>query len=457
MFQVFHKMMNIRRRTLIRFISYASSIFIFLGIATYVGYNRAIRFRTELEYTYQAAISQLGEDINNIDIALEKGIYAGTNAQLMSLSSKIFKDASNAKISLSHLPVSDLRLEKTYHFLSQVGDFTISVSRRLSEDEKVTEEERDSIAELSTFAKSLSGQIAEIQSRISSGSLKISEVKKSIGEQNGIGVPSDTSISDGFKGLEEGFTDFPTLIYDGPFSDHISQMTPRLTEGKSDISQSRAKSIATEFLGVKDTFLGDGGETEGRMPTFNFQAIDVNISVTKKGGFVSYFVDSRQVPESKISHDEALEAAKKFLSEKGYSDFENNYFQISNNICIINFNLKQNGFAVYTDIIKIGVAMDNGQILSFDAQGYIMNHKERNIPAPKITKEEAADIVSSRLKIDDVSMAVIPSMGLNEIPCYEFLCTGEHDEKILVYVNIHTKKEEQLLVLLESEEGTLTI
>ena len=52
---------------------------------------------------------------------------------------------------------------------------------------------------------------------------------------------------------------------------------------------------------------------------------------------------------------------------------------------------------------------------------------------------------------------MIPTTGLNEVETYEFLCTGDNDEQVLVYVNTQNAQEEQILILIESENGTLTI
>ena len=39
--------------------------------------------------------------------------------------------------------------------------------------------------------------------------------------------------------------------------------------------------------------------------------------------------------------------------------------------------------------------------------------------------------------------------------CYEFACTGKKEETVLVYVNVEIGLEEQILILLEDETGTL--
>mgnify|MGYP000754913429 FL=1 len=51
----------------------------------------------------------------------------------------------------------------------------------------------------------------------------------------------------------------------------------------------------------------------------------------------------------------------------------------------------------------------------------------------------------------------MPSAGTNELYCYEFHCTSPDGRQMLVYINADTGKEEQILLLEISENGTLTV
>ena len=52
---------------------------------------------------------------------------------------------------------------------------------------------------------------------------------------------------------------------------------------------------------------------------------------------------------------------------------------------------------------------------------------------------------------------MIPSNAREPLLCYEFLCDTDQDDEILVYVNAHTLAEEELLILLKTDGGTLTL
>ena len=53
-------------------------------------------------------------------------------------------------------------------------------------------------------------------------------------------------------------------------------------------------------------------------------------------------------------------------------------------------------------------------------------------------------------------MALIPTDGGGEARCYEFVCEAEDGQEILVYINAVNLDEEDILILLKSDGGTLT-
>ena len=67
----------------------------------------------------------------------------------------------------------------------------------------------------------------------------------------------------------------------------------------------------------------------------------------------------------------------------GYENMKDSYYALNDGICVVNFAQMEGDAICYTDLIKVGVALDNGEIVSIDARGYLMNHKDRTIPHAK--------------------------------------------------------------------------
>ena len=141
----------------------------------------------------------------------------------------------------------------------------------------------------------------------------------------------------------------------------------------------------------------------------------------------------------------------------GISNITDTYYEINGNVCTVNFAGTKDGVILYTDLIKVSVAMDDGDILGFDARGYITNHTDRVLHEPHISADKARAAVSGQLTVTDTQLAVIPSSGTNELFCYEFSCTAPDGRQMMIYINAGTGKEEQILLLEISENGTLTV
>ena len=88
--------------------------------------------------------------------------------------------------------------------------------------------------------------------------------------------------------------------------------------------------------------------------------------------------------------------------------------------------------------------------MEYEAEGYLMNHRERGNLSPILSLEEAKSIINKNLNIKTHTLALIPTEGENEILCYEFTCeyhNAVENEEILVYINAETGVEEQLFFI----------
>ena len=85
-----------------------------------------------------------------------------------------------------------------------------------------------------------------------------------------------------------------------------------------------------------------------------------------------------------------------------------------------------------------------------------MNHKERSLPAKALTKQDAVKLIASDLSVITVREAVIPLDTGKEAYCYEVHCKDSSDQEVLVYIDCATGEEQDILLLLYSDDGILT-
>ena len=100
--------------------------------------------------------------------------------------------------------------------------------------------------------------------------------------------------------------------------------------------------------------------------------------------------------------------------------------------------------------------MDNGDIMGIESKGYLYAHQNREIPAPKISPEAAKTKISDRVQISDQGFAVIPTQFKTEIFTYEF--KGKLDDRdCLIYIGTLSGEEEEILLIINTEQGVLTM
>ena len=99
--------------------------------------------------------------------------------------------------------------------------------------------------------------------------------------------------------------------------------------------------------------------------------------------------------------------------------------------------------------------MDTGDIVFYEAGGYITNHRERAFPTAKYTEEQARELISPKLTIENTRLALIPTNAVEETRCYEFTCVSGDKQEILVYIYTADLSEEEILILKISDGGVL--
>lgn len=423
---------------------------------------QARQLKNKVENNYNRAFHELVNYVDDIDTLLQKSMLASGAEQMSTMSSELFRQSTAAKACLGQLPISEIQMENTEKFLSQVGDFTYLLSQEVIGKNQVTDEEYNTLSELSTYASSLNEKLIAMQQDIFDGKISFGTVGKKSNEyfDNSVSAAGGDILSD-FETVEKEFQEYPSLIYDGPFSDHIENMKPVMLETSETVSSDDALKKAKAFLGDKGQNLALSGESQNTaIESYSFSSTyndrELYISISKKGGIPVYFLDTRNIEAEQLDFKDAVSKASDFLNSKGFPSMKESYYEKSDGIATINFAYMQGDVVCYSDLIKVKVALDNGEIVGFEAHGYIMNHKHRDMPEIKLSRDAAKASINKHLNVENASVALIPKDSKREVLCYEF--KGNHNGKnFLIYINAQNGIEEQILMLIESEDGILTV
>lgn len=409
------------------------------------------------ENKYMSAFSDLCDYLDDIDVLIKKAMLSKDKKQTSVITTQIYMQTSMAKECLSQLPLSDVNLDKTSKFLVQTADYASVLAAMASGGEGLTEKEYENLSVLSSYAEKTSKDLENIREKIYNGKLNFSKTKEYISHAE----EGEKTLNSSFSDVENEFAQYPALIYDGPFSEHIMSKESSFLKYQRQVTDKMALSEVQKILGAKRaeglTLVDEGGGVP-QTYVFKKESGDNNlvVAITTQGAKILWMIDNREVTEDKISIDDAKLFAKRFLEQAGFGDMTPSYYDKAGNIATLNFAYKQGDITVYTDLIKVKVALDNGEILGIESKGYLMNHSERKLDEDILSKEEAKNYVGKHLNISKSSLAIIPLESGKEMLCYEF--KGEFSDKnFLIYINAKTGAEEKILMLLESAEGVLTI
>ena len=430
-------------------------------ILSVIIYKKQTEYRQASENQYNMAFYELVDYVQNVETYLAKSLISSSPEHGAETLTHVWREANLAQAYLSRLPIDSVELEKTAKFLNQVSDYSYSLSRKNIYNEELTEEDLKNLEDLHNYSVELRNTLDQLSADINDGRIKWGELTKK-GEVAFAQEVSNIS-KNSFSNLEENFHEYSGLIYDGAFSEHMTSSQKKGLTGDN-IDEEKAKQIATDFIG-KDRMqeINLSGKSENTdIITYDFSVKvnneneeNMNISITEKGGHVLLMNYNRNVEAELISQEEADKIGKQFLEDRGLNNMKETYYLKQDGIVTINYAYKQDEVTVYPDLIKLKIALDNGEVMGIETKGYLNSHEERKIPEVKITKEKAKESLNKNLEITSESLAIIPTEWQTEVLCWEF--KGKvNDTDFLVYVNAETGKEEDILVITNTPNGILT-
>jgi len=426
-----------------------------LGLFTY---KKQREYRQVSENNYNMAFYELIGYVENIEIYLSKSLISNTPEHGAETLTYVWREANLAQSYLSRLPINSVELEKTAKFLNQVSDYSYSLSRKNIYGEKLSEEDLKNLQQLHDYSEELDNTLNQLASDMNEGRISWGELTK---KGKNIFAQQVSNISkDSFGNVEENFHEYAGLIYDGAFSEHLTNPERKGLTGE-EIDEETAKQKVIEFIGENqiNDIISNGLSENANIESYNFQISTkqentIWIAIAKKGGHIVNMNSDREVQTETISQEQANEIGIKFLQDKGFNNMKETYYLKQNGIVTINYAYQQDDVIVYSDLIKLKIALDNGEILGIETTGYLNSHEQRNLKKVKVTQAQARQKINPNLEILSEGLALIPTKYQTEILCWEFKGKVE-DREFLIYINVENGKEEDVLIILNTPNGTL--
>ncbi|MDO5327883.1 MAG: germination protein YpeB [Clostridia bacterium] len=417
------------------------ALVIALGVASGMAVRsmiRADRYESRLREVYDGALLSALRQMEDMQLALSKALLSGDSGAEAEYLNQVSAGAAQVQRSLSLLPLSHTAAQNAVKFANQAADYS-SVLIRTGQ---MTEEDAQTIGSLIAACEEYAAALAQAKESLSAKAVAGGD--PFYPSQAALEAPAyDSAVS------------YPTLIYDGPFSDARKTGSAQALGPKA-VSLDDALLIARDFAGSERVQgISVGAEMGGDIPcwgvTLNCGDVTLQAAVTKQGGKVLWMAPDTADFAAQRSVEECRENALKFLSERGYENMQATYFQVYQGVAVISFAATQGSTLLYPDLIKVQLRLDTAQVVGIEARNYLQNHSARGPLIPSLTEDQARERVGERLKIDSARLCLIPTDGGEKL-CYEF--QGEFaGHMYLSYINALDGRQEQLLKVVEGETG----
>lgn len=442
------------------FVIVLALIIALIGVGVFA-YNKNNNYKLVLENQYNMAFYELVTYVKNVQNYLAKSLISSSPEHGAETLTQVWREANLASAFLSQLPISTEELSKTEKFLNQVSDYSYTLSRKNIYNESLSDEDFKNLKELHTYSMDLENILNQLATDFQTGNVNWGELNNS-GAMAFAQEVSNMSM-ESFSNIEDNFEKYEGLIYDGAFSEHITKQE-RVGLTGEEIDEETAKNKVYEFFDRDkiEEVTYNGFIENGNIPSYDFSVkvkeedMNANISISKKGGHLVLMNYNRDVNVENLNYEEAGAKGKEYLKNHGFENMEQTYYLKQDGILTINYAYKQEDVIVYPDLIKVKVALDNGEILGIESTGYLNSHQERTLKEAKISVEEAKKTLNKDLEILSEGKAIIPTEWKSELECYEF--KGKVDDtNFLVYINIENGREENILVIIDTPNGILTM
>jgi germination protein YpeB len=198
-------------------------------------------YRIFLSNQYQRNLYDVISNVEALQVALSKATVTASPKQSLLLFSEIWRLSSSAQDKLNALPVSHNAISQTSKYLSQVADFGYTLLKVNNSGGKISDEEWSNVDKLRDYAGYLDTQLHQLEQELSEGKVEWGEIKS---RASSIFQKADQNAVDvKFQSIAQEMQQYPTLIYDGPFSENTLNIKPKILS-QPEISLDKAKEIA---------------------------------------------------------------------------------------------------------------------------------------------------------------------------------------------------------------------
>ena len=387
----------------------------------------------------QREMADIADAMSGIEVNLSKLLVAAGAAQSVSLLSETALLAQHVESGLSRLPLHLDTAADAMKFAGQMGQYAMTLAAQVSAGSMLSGEDKRQITALLDACRALSEYLSGRGQEMYT--LSLNEADMLLAEEG-----------------EEPGIPYPSLIYDGPFSDGRISAAPKGLTGER-VTREQARAVAARAAGTTADRVSDAADSGGAFEAFGFRAQtghgEIDVQITGQGGHVLWMMPEEAAFSAIKEESACLDAAQVWLADMGFGLMEPCFTQAYDGMFVVNFAAVQDGVLLYPDQVKVQVSMETGTVVGAECTQYLSHHTHRESLEPLILLDEAQDMVSDKLHIRDVRLCLIPD-GEGETLCWEFVGEAQ-GAQYRVYIDGITGEAAEILRVMDTPQGEMAM
>lgn len=416
-----------------------------LGTVLTFGWLTMDNMQADMAAGYTQSLYELNSVVDNLDANLARAKASSSSSDRVRVLTDIAVESQTAETILERFPLDMQMTEQFTSFINKMGDSAKSMLYTVANGGELTPSQIRSLNYMYETNAKLKDEINYLVSACDGKDLMNAMRGKS------------SALSDGFTDIQNNTFETPKGIQDGPFADSLKKTNPRALKGAKEITAQQAEELAKQYFNsYKVSDVKCTGEATGANLSLYNVVLTTNdgemmAQISKLGGKVVEFDSFKDCTQNNFSVERCIDIAQDFLASLGYKGLSAVWASENGTTCNLNFAPVKGGVVLYPDLIKVKVCEERGIVTGMEARSYVLNHGERKLEAPAISKAQAQAGINGNIEVKDSRTALIPFDG-GEVLCYEFF--GELDgNDYFVYVDAATGEEIEVLTVIGTAQG----
>lgn len=419
-----------------------------LGIAYGMMNTQATEYSLQLENIYKKNYFELVDSVNTADMKISKLLASGDEEYQAKMLGELSQSAKEMQASVAMLPLSNDNIMTSVRFINQMSGYAQVLQEKVDKGGSLTESDKEVLSQMHDALTEMKRYLNRMSTEMLNGYSILEASSRMNGDYD--------EFSTDFAQIKTEGSDYPTMIYDGPFSDSVVNQKIKGLSGKEISKEDAYKKIDDVFKNVSN--IKYQGQTDGRFNTYNFNLQDsdgqtIYVQVTKIGGNILTVSGGIESDSKNISFDQAEKIALDFAKANGIENVEIVWSQELKSQAYFNIAPKLSGIILYPDLVKVKVDMEHGNVIGYDAITYFTNHTGRTLSQPSISRDDARAKIDGSFNIVNERIVLAPLDYNREVVCHEFECERE-GATYYIYINASTGVEENILKVVETDDGS---